>query len=199
MGRLASFDRSEVLDNAMLVFWRQGYNATSVADLVDATQLQPGSLYGAFQNKRGLFMEVIDTYADRSLARIEDCLKKETKSISGIFLFFERISDQMETDSDRKGCLLVKTLLEFRDDDPIVADKVTAYLRMMEGHLFNALIRARQSGEIAQDADCRTLSKTLISSVWGLRVMSATQPEKGTLKKMVKVLLTTIPTIPQTQ
>jgi TetR/AcrR family transcriptional repressor of nem operon len=199
MGRLASFDRSKVLDSAMLVFWRQGYNATSVADLVDATQLQPGSLYGAFQNKRGLFMEVIDTYADRSLARIEDCLKKETKSIDGIFLFFERISDQMETDSDRKGCLLVKTLLEFRDDDPIVADKVTAYLRMMEGHLFNALIRARLSGEIAHDADCRTLSKALISSVWGLRVMSATQPEKGTLKKMVKVLLTTIPTIPQTR
>jgi TetR/AcrR family transcriptional repressor of nem operon len=60
MARPAEFDRNDVLNKAMDVFWRTGYTATSVSDLVHATNLKPGSLYAAFNSKRGLFLEVID-------------------------------------------------------------------------------------------------------------------------------------------
>lgn len=55
MARPQAFDQQQVLQNAMELFWRQGYASTSVRDLTEATRLQPGSLYGAFKSKRQLF------------------------------------------------------------------------------------------------------------------------------------------------
>ena len=60
MARHAEFNRDDVIHQATYVFWERGYARTSVSDLVDATGLQPGSLYAAFGNKKGLFLEVID-------------------------------------------------------------------------------------------------------------------------------------------
>ena len=47
----------------MKAFWEHGYAATSITQLVDATHLQPGSLYAAFDSKQGLFLAVLDHYA----------------------------------------------------------------------------------------------------------------------------------------
>jgi len=55
MARPIEFDREEVLQKAIGVFWQKGYSATSIKNLVEATGLQPGSIYAAFGDKRGLF------------------------------------------------------------------------------------------------------------------------------------------------
>ena len=70
MPRHAEFDRDNVIDQATSVFWERGYAKTSVGDLVSATGLQPGSLYAAFGNKKGLFLEVIDQYNRGFVGRI---------------------------------------------------------------------------------------------------------------------------------
>ncbi len=62
MARPAEFERETVLREAMDVFWRKGYNTTSIKDLVDATNIQPGSLYWAFGNKQKLFLAAVDCY-----------------------------------------------------------------------------------------------------------------------------------------
>ena len=74
MARPAQFERDDVLEKAMQVFWEQGYNATSMASLVDATSLKPGSIYAAFDSKEGLFLAALDHYAQQSVARIKRAL-----------------------------------------------------------------------------------------------------------------------------
>ncbi|MDH3970432.1 MAG: TetR/AcrR family transcriptional regulator, partial [Rhodospirillales bacterium] len=69
MARPKSFDREEVLERAMAVFWRKGYAATSVRDLVEATGLNPGSLYDTFDDKHGLFLESVTLYRRTVVAR----------------------------------------------------------------------------------------------------------------------------------
>ena len=75
MARPAEFNRDDVIEKAMNVFWRTGYASTSISDLVSATSLKPGSLYGAFKSKRDLFIEVVDTYAERSIQRVTSFLQ----------------------------------------------------------------------------------------------------------------------------
>jgi TetR/AcrR family transcriptional repressor of nem operon len=65
MARPKSFDREEVLESAMAVFWRKGYAATSIRDLVEATGLNPGSLYDTFDDKHSLFLESVGSKSSR--------------------------------------------------------------------------------------------------------------------------------------
>ena len=63
MAGVKQFDREEVLDCAMRVFWERGYEATSIQDLVEATGLSRGSLYATFSDKKLLFLAVLARYA----------------------------------------------------------------------------------------------------------------------------------------
>lgn len=68
MGRPREFDLDQALDQALEVFWRNGYEGASVAELTQAMGISPPSLYAAFGNKEGLFRKVLDRYvAQRTL------------------------------------------------------------------------------------------------------------------------------------
>jgi hypothetical protein len=62
MARTHAFEENQVLDRAMAPFWRQGFEATSIEELVAASGINRGSMYAAFGDKRGLFMPVLDHY-----------------------------------------------------------------------------------------------------------------------------------------
>src|ERR1700738_3778032 len=64
MAGVKQFDRDEVLDRAMAAFWTRGYEATSIDDLVEATGINRGSLYGTFGDKRRLFLSALHRYWD---------------------------------------------------------------------------------------------------------------------------------------
>src|SRR5271170_4685314 len=89
MAGVKQFDSEEVLERAMVVFWRNGYQATSIQDLVEATGVNRGSLYATFGDKRGLFLAVLDHYAEHiaspmmaeltirsDAGRLKQCLKR---------------------------------------------------------------------------------------------------------------------------
>jgi AcrR family transcriptional regulator len=62
MGRPLSFDRGAALERAMLLFWKHGYDATSLAELTEAMDVTPPSVYAAFGDKKHLFLEAVDRY-----------------------------------------------------------------------------------------------------------------------------------------
>jgi AcrR family transcriptional regulator len=70
-GRPKVFDREAALDKAMTLFWQHGYEATSLADLVEATGAKAPTLYAEFTNKEGLFRAVLDRYISRFAAKHE--------------------------------------------------------------------------------------------------------------------------------
>ncbi len=82
----------------MQLFWRQGYHKTSVRDLTEATRLQPGSLYGAFSNKRTLFLKSLDYYSEALQARVDEVLRSDEPPLERIHRFFERLLDQATCD-----------------------------------------------------------------------------------------------------
>ena len=115
MARHAEYDRDAVIARATAVFWDRGYGKTSIGDLVAATGLQPGSLYAAFGNKKGLFVEVIDQYNRRFIARINGLREAPGRSIEKVEGLLRQIVDDAASGQAERGCLTVNALLELAE------------------------------------------------------------------------------------
>ena len=111
MSRPIEYKREEVLEAATHVFWKKGFNSTSMNDLVEATGLNKHSMYGEFKSKEGLFLACIDNYVNKSTKSIADILAEKPLGIRNIKAFFEnRIEYASSGECD--GCLLVNTAVE---------------------------------------------------------------------------------------
>lgn len=177
MARPAEFDRAEVLEKAMEVFWRTGYNATSITELVKATKLKPGSLYGAFQSKRGLFLEVIDTYAERSIGRAREAFTNAASPLEGIETFFQLFCHDLMQDEIGRGCLMVNTMLELATEDDEIRERVGGYLDTVEDYFQQAVKQAQVEGTLGSEQTPEELSAFLMTNIWGLRVLSSKRPD----------------------
>ncbi|EAR62259.1 TetR/AcrR family transcriptional regulator [Neptuniibacter caesariensis] len=178
MARPAEFDRTDVLEKAMEVFWRTGYNATSITDLVNATKLKPGSLYGAFQSKRGLFLEVIDTYAERSINRAEVAFSNAASPLEGIERFFQLFCNDLSNDEIGRGCLMVNTMLELATEDDEIRERVSGYLNQVEDYFIKAITQAQSEGSLNSNQAPEDLATYLMTNIWGLRVLSSKRPDR---------------------
>src|SRR5713226_8584890 len=92
----------EVLHRATALFWRQGYEATSVDDLVQATGANRAGLYGAFTGKRGLFLRALDHYRDGFVGRALAGVEASGASIAAIPAYFDALID-LKASAGRPG------------------------------------------------------------------------------------------------
>lgn len=192
MPRTIEFDRDEALHRAMSVFWRQGYNATSIKDLTVATQLQPGSLYGTFHNKRALFVAALEAYFAETRQRISDYLENDGSPLERLRGFFDMLINESLEDPERKGCLLVNTLLEIPTEDAEINRRISAMFGEVEQAFERVLLEAQKCGELSTDKDPANLARMLVAGIYGLRVYHKTQPEPGILKEIVDNLFVAV-------
>jgi TetR/AcrR family transcriptional regulator, transcriptional repressor for nem operon len=189
MARRIEYDPQQVLKNAMQVFWRKGYCATSMADLVDATHLNPGSLYGAFHSKDQLFLRTLDEYGARAAERIAYALSEPSSPLAAIKSYFFQLAEDSAKATGRKGCFLVNSALERAHRDKAVQARVKHHFETIEGLLREALARAQAAGEIPKEKDCSALASFMISTIWGLRVMSRTRPTADRTRSVIEQML----------
>ncbi len=118
VGRPREFDEEQVLDAAMKAFWANGYESTSLADLVSVTGLHKGSLYQAFGDKHSLFIQTLNRYLHNVRACKNQILKNADSQLGGIRDILHGLIDMSEIDSDcPQGCMAVKTLIEMAPHD----------------------------------------------------------------------------------
>ncbi|MFT2112697.1 TetR/AcrR family transcriptional regulator [Marinomonas sp. 2405UD68-3] len=113
------FDRLEVIDNAIELFWRHGYTASSVQLITQYTGLKPGSLYNEFGNKEGLFNEALQRYAESTIQMIHTTMNEEQDVKKAVLRILDE-SIQASTECGFCGCFLIKTQLELgAQDNPL--------------------------------------------------------------------------------
>src|ERR1700740_860883 len=138
MARPREFDEGAGLDAAALCFWKQGYEATSVRDLVAHSGITAASLYNAFGDKRALYQRALDHYVEASIAdRIQRC--EEMRPLEGIEAFFGEIVRGALTDPGRKGCMLVNAALDGAPHDPEFRKVVALVLRRIEAFFLRCI------------------------------------------------------------
>jgi len=107
----AQYNRNEVVDQSIQLFWQNGFSGSSIQQVVKATGLQPGSIYLAFGNKEALFREALESYAQKSSEQIRNTLDAAQSIGEGICAHLENIVLQ-STKANYCSCFLVKTQLE---------------------------------------------------------------------------------------
>lgn len=117
MGRKRGFDRDEVLDQVVRAFWRDGYRATSVADLTETTGVNPPSLYAAFGDKRALFAEAVTRYQATYGSFTARALEEEPTARRAVERILDEAATEYTTPGRPKGCLVLSApeLHDLRD------------------------------------------------------------------------------------
>lgn len=194
MARPREYHPGTVLDRAVEAFWARGYNGTSIHDLVAATGLHRGSLYGAFGDKRGLFLAALDRYAATVVPQWLAVLRRSGPPLDAIRGFLDMVTDYAAADTRRRGCLLANTAIELAPHDAEVSRRVGAHLRRVEDALAEVLDRARATGAIAPSANPRSLARFLLCATEGILVLGKLAPGRAALGDMAALALTALPT-----
>lgn len=175
MPREAQFNIEEKLGQALHLFWRQGYNATSMSDIKSELELNPGSIYSAFGSKRELYIKSLEMYQ----ANVENLFKRLSENPSPkarILALFERILDEIKSGTECTGCFMLNATLEVAPHDrevQLIADK--ANQRMV--HFFREeILKAQAAGEVPKSVNPESVSEMLILLLYGLRVRVRSRP-----------------------
>ncbi|RUM34849.1 MAG: hypothetical protein DSY50_05800 [Desulfobulbus sp.] len=189
MARTVSFDRKEVLQKAMDVFWQEGYCKCSIASLVKATGLQPGSLYAAFASKEGLFLATLEYYGQQNIQKLQDCLETADSPLAGIKTFFGIIADVLMDEQEQRGCFLVNTVLELSPENGRINKAVKTHFKKMEAVIRRSLDNARKAGELASGKSPEILARYLMVNLWGLQVFAKTHPDREIIGGVIEQIL----------
>ena len=187
MPRTKGFEPGEALDAAMHLFWRKGYGATSMRDLLDGMGIGRGSFYDTFGDKHTLFLASLDRFQQLRTSWIDEVL--EDSGLGGIEEVFRRTVDSLVGFEPRRGCLMANTAVELGPHDILVADKISRYVRHTEAIFERALIRAQEAGEIPADRDPRALACFLVNTLHGLRVLARAGTDRAVLEDSARVTL----------
>ena len=182
VGRPRQFDEEQVLDAAMKAFWANGYEGTSLADLVSVTGLHKGSLYQAFGDKHTLFVQTLNRYLQGIRQHKNQILNRAEKPLEGIHDVLHGFIDMSETDSScPKGCMAVKSLVEMAPHDPEVQRIMEDHKAVMQASLENSLREAQANGELSKDKSPEMITALLMIFMDGLATLASgrTTPEQA--------------------
>lgn len=187
MARHKDYDRHDVLDKAVDVFWQKGYKACSVADVVNATGLNTASMYKEFGDKDRLFEEALGHYRQQVLSPRLKALKDEP-SIKGIEGFLQTIINGASSKGYR-GCLMMNHLSQKNSISPKAAKMLSEFCAAAEGLLEVAFRNAQTSGEISGDKDPAVLASFVMCCVHGLVLYGRYPNTKSGIPKLYDVIL----------
>jgi TetR/AcrR family transcriptional repressor of nem operon len=190
VARTKEFEPLVALDAAMELFWRKGYEAASMRELLDAMGIGRGSFYDTFGDKHALFLSALDRFQEVRTSWVEEVLRGA--GLDGIEEVFRRSLDGLFQFQPRRGCLLANSAVELAPHDPEVAARISGYIRRTEDAFQGALERAGDRGEIRSDSDPRALARFLVNTLHGLRVLARAGTDRETLEDTVRVALGTL-------
>ena len=173
----------------MDVFWSRGYHATSLPDLLDATNLSRGSLYAAFGDKHSLFLQALDRYIDNALARMATELDPQKNALAGVQACLAGYVDRTSGVVGKRGCLVVATAMEMAAEDTAVARRIQLFFHAMEARLAAALSRVQADGQLADGVDPATAARLLVCLLEGMRVVAKTGSDVATSHAVVKAFI----------
>lgn len=170
MPRPRKFDEQAVLTAARARFWRDGYAATSVQSLTDATGLGAQSLYGAFSSKHDLFIRILDDYCARQSAGLEAAITADPSPWHGLSsaVTFE---DGGRLDLPPQGCLMANSAAALSTQDEQVRTLAHQAYSETLALFARQIAQAQESGEIDADVDPEQTARALIAVMQGIEFL----------------------------
>lgn len=168
-GRPRIFDRNEALLKAMMLFWEQGYEATSLLQLrADMGNISAASFYAAFESKEALFKEAVEQYMG-TFGRVTESLTDLTLTPREAIETTLRRTAKMQTDSDHpNGCLIVLSASTCSSKNNHIREIVAEKRKQIRNHLHDCIQRAIDVGEIPSSIDVSMLTTVFDTFMQGI-------------------------------
>lgn len=187
MGRSKEFEENIVLQKAMELFWEQGYEKTSMSDLVEHMGIHRRSLYDTFGDKHALYLKAIDCYGEYSTGKLKSETLRAKTANQAIQYIFDYI---IEGNEDRRwGCLFVNAATEMAPRDKEVEEKTEEAFMQAEHFLAEIIREGKQTGEFSCDYDAEVLAEILHNTLLGIRVLIRTSASKEKMHRIADFFL----------
>ncbi|WP_108869417.1 TetR/AcrR family transcriptional regulator [Aquimarina aquimarini] len=174
MARKKKYKEEEVIEKAMYLFWKKGYESTSVRMLEKEMGINQFSVYASFGNKQGVFLESLKCYKKKIQTELLDVLDS-AKGIESVKQYFYNFLNFSKDQEGNKGCLVTNTINELEDGvDTLIADEVFKFAANVRENFYNKL---RQEERISEK-EVEEKANYLIISLQGLSVASKVFKEK---------------------
>ncbi|MDY7992975.1 TetR/AcrR family transcriptional regulator [Paenibacillus polymyxa] len=185
MARSKEFEEKEVLDKAMRLFWEQGYEKTSMTELVKHMGIHRRSLYDTFGDKHSLFLKAMDRFDDKIIAALAGGVKRSKTASEALQFIFSFMIDGDE--DSPAGCLMVNSAVELAARDVEVDNKSTKAFTTAEQLLREIILWGQRDGEFTSTYNAEELAEYL-HNVWiGLRVMARTSASREKLHRITHI------------
>ena len=185
LGRPREFDEDEVLDAALDAFWRKGFEATSMADLIAATGLHKGSLYKAFGDKRSLFLATLRRYLDGGLAKLGETLAGKSSPRAKLDAWMGATLGSCDA-ADRRGCYAVNVEVELAPHDEEIAALIGAHFDRVGALVTDVIAQGQEQGVFRTDRKASELAEFLSVFAIGAVARSKGKLEASQAKRLAR-------------
>jgi len=187
-GRPREFDADKALEKAMMVFWRKGFEGTSLPDLTKAMGINRPSLYAAFGNKESLFRKALDRYAEGPIAFGREALNEPTARKVAERLLRGAV-DMLTCPGNPKGCLWVQGALACGEEAQSLRKELIMRRKKGEAAICRRFARAVAEGDLPADADPADLARYIAMTNAGMAVLAAGGAGREELLRVVEMAL----------
>ncbi len=193
MGRHREFDVEKVLDSALCLFWRKGYEGTSYADLTEAAGIERPALYSAFGNKEALFRKALDRYSERYLDYLPVALKLPTSREVAAHILYKAIELNTRF-PDHTGCLGINGAMAGSNETEPVRQALIDFRAAGQADIQERFERAKAEGDLPETASPETLAAFILAMTHGMAVQAKAGFSREMLNAIADQALSTWPT-----
>lgn len=191
-GRPLSFDRDAALQQAMLAFWRHGYETTSISELTEVMGITAPSLYAAFGDKQRLFLEAMRLYAG-SPYELDAALAEAPTARAAAQRMLHAAAKAFTTEAMPKGCLLASATASGSSASADVQAEVANIRRDIQQRLQNRIEQDITQGALPTGTNSTALAALVIALIQGMSVLARDGTDRQSLLQMIDVALTAWP------
>lgn len=189
MARIREFDERHIFETAIDLFWKKGYNSVSTKDLIDAFGISRSSMYGAYKDKRNLFIIALQQYRESASKKIIKLLNRSDSVKETIFKILTQFVKETIADKDSKGCFIVNTAIELAPHDDEILKIILEHRNNIVTALTTAIERGMEKGEIKTDQNPKSLANFFYNLINGLRVDAKIHKDKDYYKQIVEIAI----------
>ncbi len=189
MPRVKLFDENEVLNKATELFWKKGYHATSIQDLVSFLGINRGSLYDTYGGKKELFDKAFRLYRTNNSNGITAFLEGQNEVKKGFRKLFEIGINKSVSDKDQKGCFVVNTTTELLPGEEEMLKIIQDNKKVFEGIFYAFLLKGQKNGEIPKGKNVKNISSLFYTFYNGLKVVAKVETNPKELMNSVDEIL----------
>jgi AcrR family transcriptional regulator len=194
-GRPMSFDRDAALEQAMLLFWRHGYEATSLAALTRAMGVTPPSIYAAYGDKKGLFREAVARYLAQPLPPAEMVAQAPDATAAARWML-EGAAAAFTGEATPPGCLLASSAIAVSTEAEDLRRELAGIRQGVETALRERILADIARGALPAETDAATLAAYVTTTVQGLSTLARDGATRQTLLNVVRLALSVWPAAP---